>query len=322
VEAGLAAPTNRPDKAYRPESNIPARLNGIAEIIPYRLFRVVAFDIGSADLNRGSINQNLDSIIGYLQNIDDAAPRITIRGLASQSRLPGEGGFTYGWKRAKAIERYFRDHGIPGRMIGQVTSDGDIYSPPGDSPPEVKAWWRTATIEIILSGRPKPGPPYEGGSPPDPPLPPNRKGLKDLPRTLNPEAFMEEAAKSMVVDLPKEINYANVAGGIETCRNTYYTAYARVLADLTEEDPRDRHVDRYYNQPRWDLYQLCNAIVMTPSTTATFPKLLSRVVSTAQRNAVDWVASMGQGAYEVWAKYAREISPDWDSRFHSFLPYP
>src|SRR5262249_53248797 len=155
----------------------------------------------------------------------------------------------YGWKRAKAIENYFRERGI-GRMLGTVTSQGSIYAPPSDSPPEVKAWWRSATIDIALSGKPKPGPPYRGGYPPTPPLPPKRNGLKDpFPTSVNPEGVMKEAAKSIIHDFPKELAYANVAGSIELCSNAYYSAFTEALADLSEPDPTKRHVDEYRSLP-------------------------------------------------------------------------
>ena len=261
----------------------------------------------------------MDVIIRYLGEVDDAAPRVTIIGLASESRLKGEGGFAYGWKRARALEKYFRDHSVPGRMIGTVTSQGSILAPPVDSPPEVKAWWRTATIEITLSGKPKPGPVYRGGFLPETPLPQKRSLLSLI--ALTPEGLMRKAAEEIVIGGAKELKYANTAGAIDMSRKIYYGSFAEALADLSEADPTKRHVDEYRSLPRADLDELCGVIVRTQvsQNPQAFAQLIDLLKSSAKHNAVDWVASMGQSGYNAWAHYFRQGYPDHDARRRAFL---
>jgi uncharacterized protein (DUF2236 family) len=132
---------------------------------------------------------------------------------------------------------------------------------------------------------------------------------------------MQEVGKTIILDAPKELAYANVAGSIEMCRNLYFGSFAEALADLSEADPTKRHVDEYRSLPRAVLYEICGAIVRTSAIKypQAFNELVDLLKSTAKHNAVDWLASMGQRGYETWAHFYRQEYPDHDARRRAFF---
>ncbi len=140
---------------YEPEENVPqGGVETLQDEPGYKRYRVLGFDIGSADVHKTGISEGLDSIIQYLLTVKDASPRVAVTGLASKSRRPEKNPFTYGWARAEAVKEYFVSKGIPQGWITTNTL-GSILSPSARSSPLVKAYWRAANIEIKLSGKSK-----------------------------------------------------------------------------------------------------------------------------------------------------------------------
>ncbi|MFH0344338.1 MAG: DUF4157 domain-containing protein [Chromatiales bacterium] len=304
---------------YQPEENI--TLGGVEELIPNQLYRVIGFDIGSADVNKRGIKEGLEPVIQYLLTVDDAAPSVTITGLASESRLAGKGAFSYGWDRADAIKHYLSLRGVSKIWI-KTTTRGSIGAPPINTPPEVKAYWRAAILDIRLSGKPKPGRPYTGGFEPSVPSPPKGRKVTDIISLIPPRGPITASLKliKFTYEALRELGYANQAGKMEMFRNAYRNAHADALADLTEADPKNRRLEYYKNQcqHRLDVEKLRD--VRIPSTDPVFfGHVMDAVRSTARCDAYLWVISMGASEYAKWAGAWREDYPEHEARLRAFL---
>src|ERR1700732_3481552 len=145
----------------------------------YRLYRVVGFDIGSADVNKPGIAEGLDRLINHLEDLQNDLEAVSISlditGLASESRvqypnwaylkgkeIPNPWGL--GWKRAEAIKEYFRESNVSASihsqtfgLLGGLAPDVKWFgpTPPRDAPSEIKARWRAATILVsVTASRP------------------------------------------------------------------------------------------------------------------------------------------------------------------------
>lgn len=299
--------------SYHPEENVPqGGVETIKDELNQQEYRVIGFDIGSSDLNKTGIKEGLDLIIEDLLAVNDAVPRVAITGLASESHLKGKDGFTYGWERANAIKKYFVDKGIPTTWI-TTNSLGSIRAPSAASPPLLKAYWRAATIEIKLTGKPRPPKEYRGGFAPSIPKPPKRPGLRFLIPPLSPTSAISKTFKA-ALQMVKELGYANEAGKMEMFRNEYLSAYADAMADLTEADPMKRRLDYYKNQKRIDVGQLEGLRFSAIDDPKSLSLLIDALKSTARRDALDWVISMEQSGYEQWAQALRDEFPDHAAR--------
>ncbi len=299
--------------SYHPEENVPqGGVETIKDEPNQQEYRVIGFDIGSSDLNKTGITEGLDLIIEDLLAVNDAVPRVAITGLASESRLKGKDGFTYGWERANAIKKYFVDKGIPTTWI-TTNSLGSTRAPSAASPPLLKAYWRAATIEIKLTGKPRPPKEYRGEFAPSIPKPPKGPGLRFLIPPLSPIGAIRKTFKAALQTV-KELGYANEAGKIEMFRNEYLSAYADAMADLTEADPTERRLDYYKNQKRIDVGQLEGLRFSAIDDPKSLSLLIDAVKSTARRDALDWVISMEQSGYEQWAQALRDEFPDHAAR--------
>jgi outer membrane protein OmpA-like peptidoglycan-associated protein len=299
--------------SYHPEENVPqGGVETIKDEPNQQEYRVIGFDIGSSDLNKTGIKEGLDLIIEDLLAVNDAVPRVAITGSASESRLKGKDGFTYGWERANAIKKYFVDKGIPTTWI-TTNSLGSIRAPSAASPPLLKAYWRAATIEIKLTGKPRPPKEYRGEFAPSIPKPPKGPGLRFLIPPLSPTGAIRKTFTAALQTV-KELGYANEAGKIEMFRNEYLSAYADAMADLTEADPMKRRLDYYKNQKRIDMGQLEGLRFSAIDDPKSLSLLIDAVKSTARRDALDWVISMEQSGYEQWAQALRDEFPDHAAR--------
>lgn len=299
--------------SYQPEENVP--LGGVEatkEEPNEQVYRVIGFDIGSADVSKPGIKEGLDPIIEDLLAVNDAAPRVEIIGLASESRLKGKDGFTYGHERASTLKKYFVEKGIRAAWI-TINSLGSVGAPSADSSPMVKAYWRAAIIKISLTGRPRPSKQYKGGFAPDVPPPLKQPGLLSLIPPTSPVAAIRVTFKTMIRAV-KELGYANQAGKMEMFRHKYLSAYADAMADLTEADPKKRRLDYYKNEKRIEMGELEGLRLSAIDDPKSLDLLLNAVKSTAGHDALDWVISIEQSEYENWAHTLLDMYPDHDTR--------
>jgi hypothetical protein len=159
---------------YQPETNVPQGF--VEQIDPGKKYRVVCFDIASANLTKPGMSEGLEAIVQIL--LKDADPRITITGTESKSRRPGHE-FSYGWARAFAVRDYFVERfRAAGRHLFPPATNctGPVSACPSNLPPLYKALYRAVSIDIKLSGRPyaTPGIPLD----PDMTIPPRPDSLE------------------------------------------------------------------------------------------------------------------------------------------------
>jgi OmpA family len=130
------------------ERNVP--LGNVVELVPGRLYKVIGFDIGRANVAKPGIAEGLGRIVEEFRNSPDPRQSIIITGHASESQLPGRGSEAYERERAAAVKQYLVKQGISPSRI-QTTISGRPPLPASAYSPEQKASARSATIEIIPS---------------------------------------------------------------------------------------------------------------------------------------------------------------------------
>jgi hypothetical protein len=298
--------------------NLPA--GGVEELVPYELFRVMGFDIASASLEKPGILEGMNAIADYLLKVDDAHPFVTITGLESQSRIPGDV-FSYGWNRAHAVEKFLRERtkNRPRAPIGYSTNTmGSIWSAPASASPYVKVYWRAATIQIKLSGKSWPGVNREHGFAPQAPEPEDENLLKEGVKQGVKEGGLHVVGHHLLshggpalslavfqIEGLMELAKVNQAGKMAMFRNMYEVAFEKALDELADEDPRKRHIDHYASLPRIDVDRLEQARVSVLNDPGGFKWLRNAVEDTARSDAFAYVASLSQADYFAWAKARR-----------------
>jgi len=134
------------------ERNVP--LGNVIELVPKRLYNVIGFDIGKANLDKPGISERLEPIVQQLLATDDVRPSVIITGHASESRFRGKGPELYERGRAEAVKNYLVSRGVNKNWI-QTKTSGSGTLPASSYSPSQKAAARAATIEIVPSGQTK-----------------------------------------------------------------------------------------------------------------------------------------------------------------------
>ncbi|WP_198361589.1 OmpA family protein [Burkholderia ubonensis] len=146
--------TERPPR----ERNVPR--GDVRAVVPNRTYNIVGFDIGSADLSKPGIKEQLEPVVQQIQGRTTGQghhPIVRVTGHASESRLPGKGPEHYARERADAVAAYLQSRGVPRAWIVTDTSRGDASRGAAgrDASPEAKAWARSVTLDIASAREPR-----------------------------------------------------------------------------------------------------------------------------------------------------------------------
>ncbi len=150
---------DRGTRRSKAERNLPR--GSVQAVIPERNYNIAGFDIGSADLNKPGIKEQLEPIVEQLHTRMGNAgrhPVVRITGHASESRVPGQGHDVYAANRANAVRDYLVSRGIPAAWIETAISRTNEAGSTvrAQASPNEKAAARAATVEIGMSER-RPG---------------------------------------------------------------------------------------------------------------------------------------------------------------------
>jgi outer membrane protein OmpA-like peptidoglycan-associated protein len=314
---------------YRPESDIP--LGGVEVLKAGESLRVVGFDVGSADVNKLGIKENLDDVITWLKTIDDAEVHVIISGMASESRKQGDDPYDLGQRRAEAVKKYFVEHGIkPGWII--CLSHGASGAPPAaTATPEEKAYWRAVFIDVKTSGKRRPGrrskqPPKAPTAPVSDPkmafefmkilIPP-----KLIPPKKKKQSFKEFSKKAE--EVAKFIRAINKAAEANMVRTNYTGAWAEAMADLTEADPAKRRLPYYagHRDLGVELEDVEKMRISARENPVLFSRMIDNIKFVARRDAWEFKESMDPDEFENFAAEWRNRFPDYRARQQAFLKY-
>ena len=138
------------------EANVPR--GRVIPIVPDRTYNVTGFDIGSADLAKAGIKEELEPVVDRLHVLMGSGrrPTVQVTGHASRSTLPGLGPEVYAKQRAESIKAYLVSRGIPPDSISIATSQEGPppkHAASAKSSAASKSAARSATIDIALSGQ-------------------------------------------------------------------------------------------------------------------------------------------------------------------------